>query len=503
MNLNIYHPRPMNRQPSFDVVTLNVRGLRDYTKRKKNFQYLKKQTTPKGMVFLHETHTCIKKAAQHKNMWRGTMRFSHGTTDSRGVLIAFRESLNFKILNDYRDTVGRILVLKGVIEDSPYLLINFYNANTQNVQLKALQNLNDIISGTELESDTRFIFGGDFNLIYDIKLDAEGGSPSLKLSSISKLEFFKEYLNLCDILRVRFPDKRRFTYRSKNPLLQRRLDYLLISNELQDNVLSTDILLSVNIDHSAVYLRLGAPDEINRGPSSWKFNNSLTNDTTFFDEMSDFIEKCKSYDLTQFTYPRLKWEFLKYKMRSFSITYSKNKARDRKAKRLSLESKVNHLESTLTTDACGELKKKCEESKAKLEQYYDYFTKGAMIRSKCFWYEKGEKSTKYFWNLEKHRKSMTQVRKLTKDGNEITDLSIFNNELKQFYKNLYSKKSLMTKEQCMDYLSEVSTLSLAKEEAEICEGKLTLQECSTALKQMPGSKSPGNDGFTKEFLLCF
>ena len=60
MNL-IYHPRPMGRQPSFDVVTLNVRGLRDYTKRKKIFQYLKKQTTSKGIVFLQETHTCIKR----------------------------------------------------------------------------------------------------------------------------------------------------------------------------------------------------------------------------------------------------------------------------------------------------------------------------------------------------------------------------------------------------------------------------------------------------------
>ena len=92
---------------------------------------------------------------------------------------------------------------------------------------------------------------------------------------------------------------------------------------------------------------------------------------------------------------------------------------------------------------------------------------------------------------------------MTKDGNEITDLSMVNNELKRFYKNLYSKKSLMTEEQCMDFLSEVSTPSLAKEEAEICEGKLTLPECLTALKQMPGNKSPGNDGLTNGFLLCF
>ena len=62
-------------------------------------------------------------------------------------------------------------------------------------------------------------------------------------------------------------------------------------------MLSIDILPSVNTDHSAVYLKLGALDEMNRGPSSWKFNNSLINDTTFFDEMSDFIEKFETLHL--------------------------------------------------------------------------------------------------------------------------------------------------------------------------------------------------------------
>ena len=71
-------------------------------------------------------------------------------------------------------------------------------------------------------------------------------------------------------------------------------------------------------------------------------------------------------------------------------------------------------------------------------------------------------------------------------------------ELKKEYEE--SKAKL---EQLYDYLSEVSTPSLAKEEDEICEGKLTLQECLTALNQMPGNKSPGNDGLTKELLLCF
>ena len=95
---------------------------------------------------------------------------------------------------------------------------------------------------------------------------------------------------------------------------------------------------------------------------------------------------------------------------------------------------------------------------------------------------KKDKINQILIELRKGRKSITQVRKLTKDGNEITDRSIINNELKQFYKYLYSEKCSMTEEQCMDYLSEVSTPSLAKEETEICEGKLTLQECFNSFK---------------------
>ena len=41
---------------------------------------------------------------------------------------------------------------------------------------------------------------------------------------------------LSDIFRIRYPDSRQFTWRCKNPLKQRRLDYLLISDSLQHEV---------------------------------------------------------------------------------------------------------------------------------------------------------------------------------------------------------------------------------------------------------------------------
>ena len=36
-----------------------------------------------------------------------------------------------------------------------------------------------------------------------------------------------------------------------------------------------------------------------------------------------------------------------------------------------------------------------------------------------------------------------------------------------------------------------------------CEGKLTLNECWNALSSVKNGKSPGNDGFTKEFYITF
>ena len=42
---------------NFDMVSLNAQGLRDYTKRCKVFNFLKKHTSSKGIIFMQETHS--------------------------------------------------------------------------------------------------------------------------------------------------------------------------------------------------------------------------------------------------------------------------------------------------------------------------------------------------------------------------------------------------------------------------------------------------------------
>ena len=54
-----------------------------------------------------------------------------------------------------------------------------------------------------------------------------------------------------------------------------------------------------------------------------------------------------------------------------------------------------------------------------LDSTYDYIAEGIRIQSKFDWYEHGEKSTKFFLNLEKKRGNENQICKLIFDEKEI------------------------------------------------------------------------------------
>ena len=59
--------------------------------------------------------------------------------------------------------------------------------------------------------------------------------------------------------------------------------------------------------------------------------------------------------------------------------------------------------------------------------------------------------------------------------------------------NLYSRKSVKTEQDCLDYLKSINAPKLSETDKETCEGKLTVRSCWNALHSMKNGKSPGND----------
>ena len=118
------------------------------------------------------------------------------------------------------------------------------------------------------------------------------------------------------------------------------------------------------------------------------------------------------HEIMEISNPVIRWDFLKFNMRQFCMSYSKQKSRERKQKRMSLESKLKRLENNLTVTSTDLELKEYNSVKHKLEQIYNYTTEGIILRTRTVWYEEGEKLTKYFLNLEKRSKSKTHIRKL-------------------------------------------------------------------------------------------
>ena len=134
------------------------------------------------MIFLQEMHSVKKKEKIWNNQWgcgKNSMYFAHGTSISRGALIAFREGLNLKVIPSHLNDNGRYVILKVEIQNSPFILINYYAPNEEGQQVQILTEISDILAKMELEEDTQLIWGGDFNSFFDCKLDADGGNPKL------------------------------------------------------------------------------------------------------------------------------------------------------------------------------------------------------------------------------------------------------------------------------------------------------------------------------------
>ena len=70
--------------------------------------------------------------------------------------------------------------MKLKTDDSVFVLINIYNANTKPEQLHTLNGLINILETLKEIQNKNVVLGGDFNVILYPSLDSEGGKPVIK-----------------------------------------------------------------------------------------------------------------------------------------------------------------------------------------------------------------------------------------------------------------------------------------------------------------------------------
>ena len=210
----------------------------------------------------------------------------------------------------------------------------------------------------------------------------------------------QDELDLVDIWRAKNPETKSYTWNQKSPAIFCRLDYWLISNNLCDYVQSTGITAAVKTDHAAIDLSISdIADEV-KGPGMWKLNVSLLDDEDYLKDLEQNLPKWNQ-EGEELLDKRSFWDWIKYNIRMHAIRFSKEKAKQRNENEKLLQNDYEKATRIYENDPSDINRARVEEIKGKLEMMYNKKTEGIIIRARARWHEHGEKSSKYFLNLEK------------------------------------------------------------------------------------------------------
>ena len=497
-----------NNNHILSINSFNTRGIRNKDKRKNIFNWLR--NSHYGIAMLQETHAIETDHSKWKREWDGEIIFSDGESNSKGVATLIPKELlpHFSIIKTEQDNHGRLLLIHCTIHKTELVLINIYSPTkdkpyAQNTFYTSLYNIIDRYS------DKSIIIGGDLNTYLNIEKDKKGGKQEKQSPFAENLENLCEEFSLLDIWRVRNQNMFKYTRieRSRNGIVQSRLDYFLISMCISYQIHNTSISPGNSSDHSIITISLNILDQSKRGKGYWKFNNNLLTDTTYVEIINNTLLEIKNN--INMTDKNQLWEYTKCQLRTDTIIYSSKKAKENKEIEIKLKKKVEQFEQKLSkSNDIGNLEyMEYVRSKSDWEGHIQRKNNGIILRSKAKWIEDGEKNTKYFLNLEKRNYNNTCIKTLiNNDKKEITDTQEIIKEQKNFYQNLYTSKIPL--DNIYKEKSDIFTLNkdlpkVSEDNKEICDLPIALEECSKALQQLPNNKSPGSDGFTTNFYKFF
>ena len=235
---------------SLHFVSLNVRGIRDKTKRSKVFSWLRAQKT--DIACLQETFWTKELEDKVASEWNGPCYFTNGSNHSKGVSIMIRKNVPLEIVNVYTKDDGRTIALRLVYQNTCYLLLNVYAPTKLSDKSAFFKNLLDWFNNIKKIGDL-LICGGDWNTTQTSSLDTRGASHVYRLPQTFRK--FIQKSKLVDVWRKMYPTKKQFTWRQNSLGVYSRLDYWLISTSLYSLVYSTDIRPALKCDHNAVSLK--------------------------------------------------------------------------------------------------------------------------------------------------------------------------------------------------------------------------------------------------------
>ena len=467
------------------LLSINVRGIGNQVKRRALFQQHRFNA---DILIMQETHSHEDIEAIWESEWGGKAIFAHGTASARGVAVFCSKKVYMGIRNILTDEVGRSVIWDLQIDETIVTIAAIYAPNEDNPNF--FKQLNEKLRN---RSEHKIIIG-DFNLALDVDLDRLNTYNNNNKSK-EIVEGMMDEFQLKDIWRVRNGEAREYSWHKGGEIRKAsRIDYALVSGGADQKVEELMYISSIKTDHRAVYMSLNLSAN-ERGPGFWKFNCSLLQNITFVEKMN--IELQKTLDASKQCDPLTRWETVKKRIKKVTKAFSREQTSEDKIIISQLSEVVNDLESRLPLNRNED--SLLLNTKTDLEEKLLEKAKGAIFRSKVRWFEEGEKSSKYFFALEKAKyNAKTCFKLVSEEGEEVSG----NNEIlllqKEYYQKLYSED-----EDVEFSMNNHFGVYVPEDIRKDQERQITMQNLEYAIKGMKNNKTPGYDGIPVDFYKVF
>ena len=485
-------------------VTFNVNGLattRDtVSKRRKIFTWRKNKNI--DIILMQETHCSKKLERIWKNEWRGDCYFNNGTSGSRGVCVMVSPHRSLSLKRRIQDDSGRAIILEFEHQERSFVVGSIYCPNRDETDTMIF--VDNALADLDCSA---ILLGGDFNCVLSEVADrsslpetsvGHGGptSHSAPRRREALLSTMRDY-GLTDVWREFHPNEKEFTFFRRGQR-RSRLDMFLASDAFMAGGNTTcEILAPFLSDHRAVLLK-SAITVSPRGSGYWKFNNQLLGNDAFVNDTKLFLRTAIEENRKPNMSSILLFETVLCMARGHVIQFASRLKRKRNDRLTWLEEEI--ADSLNSDEPRDDLDTLIEER----DGIVTLRAKESIFRCKVNWAAYAEKSSSYFFSLEKRRGQQKTINSMfmkhSADGRATSDTTQILDECKYFYSSLYRSQI----HQCHDPADFLQAMPTISETAKIeYDQSVTKRELHEALCPLKKNTSPGPCGWSPEFFITF
>ena len=491
------NPGPeQNLGSTISLTTLNVRGLKKETKLKQLLNRFHKQSdlNRTTIITLQETHI---EQNSINYTWAGNHIFTPGIGAKGGLITLL--SNNIMVLDNVSiDNEAQVSVLQ-IINNTKVEIIILANIHSpcphNNAKLQYFQSVIDQIESYRSSYDeAKIIVMGDFNTTFHLTDRQNMTRSKAEINTAERIQGLLDNLELSDT----WPKgDDRMTWRHGDKMS--KIDRIYISESLGNNVKVTTDWFITESDHCAVSVSINHTRQFN--PNSritrldTRFMSNMLSKQMFLRELDTRMSQ-----LTECTMnPHQKLEFLKMSIRSIAIEQASIHKKNNEAKFKEIKDQINFWQRTFEASSIRSIRdlamQNLDQATIERDKFLDDRGRYLSEWAKSKWYQEGERGTKYFLNMLRAKSNKLDMSQLkVNSGPLITDPIEINQEVEQFYKELYERgnkreadvENLST--EFLKHMSRIPDVNIQKITL-----PLTVHELYNTLKSCSDS-APGPDG---------